>query len=195
LIVAAHSDPDAPASRRFPPPWSIEEGAAYLIVRDAQLPSDLDIMRKTLGQHEIATVQTTAIDQTAGLVNLTTVLAHASGAWIASDWLVCAIADTATPRRMGAALTYTRRYALITVVGIAGEDDLDAPDLTSPGSSRRDPRGRTRTQTARRMAAVEAVEVVAFRRGQCLNQSLGRTPRSPSSTNLPELMRLHSAAT
>ena len=90
-------------------------------------------MRKTLGQHEIATVQTTAIDQSAGTVNLTTVLAHASGEWIASDWPVCAIADTATPRRMGAALTYARRYALFTLVGIAGEDDLDAPDLTTPG--------------------------------------------------------------
>ena len=86
-------------------------------------------MRKTLGQHEIATVQTTAIDQTAGIVNLTTLLAHASGEWIASDWPVCAIAETATPHRMGAALTYARRYALFTLVGIAGEDDLDAPDL------------------------------------------------------------------
>jgi ERF superfamily protein len=89
-------------------------------------------VRKTLGQHEIATVQTTAIDQTAGTVNLTTVLAHASGEWIASDWPVCAIADTATPRRMGAALTYARRYALFTLVGIAGEDDVDAPDLATP---------------------------------------------------------------
>src|SRR5437879_6701052 len=33
------------------------------------------------------------------------------------------------PHRMGAALTYARRYALFTLVGIAGEDDLDAPDL------------------------------------------------------------------
>ena len=96
------------------------------------MSSGLDIVRKTLGQHEIATVQTTAIDQTAGLVNLTTVLAHASGEWIASDWPVCAIADTATPRRMGAALTYARRYALFTLVGIAGEDDVDAPDLATP---------------------------------------------------------------
>ena len=83
-------------------------------------------------QHEIATVQTTAIDQTAGIVNLTTVLAHASGEWIASDWPVCAINETATPHRMGAALTYARRYALFTLVGIAGEDDLDAPDLNAP---------------------------------------------------------------
>ena len=94
--------------------------------------SGLDIVRKTLGQHEIATVQTTAIDPAAGLVNLTTMLAHASGEWIASDWPVCPIADMASPQRMGAALTYARRYALFTLVGIAGEDDLDAPDICAP---------------------------------------------------------------
>ncbi len=97
--------------------------------RYAPLSSGLDIVRKTLGQHEIATVQTTAIDHAAGMVNLTTTLAHASGEWIASDWPVCPIAETANPQRMGAALTYARRYALFTLVGIAGEDDLDAPDL------------------------------------------------------------------
>jgi hypothetical protein len=96
-------------------------GEAERSFRYAPLSSGLDIVRKTLGQHEIATVQTTAIDQTAGTVNLTTVLAHASGEWIASDWPVCAISETATPRRMGAALTYARRYALFTLVGIAGE--------------------------------------------------------------------------
>ena len=111
---------------------SDERGRADQTFRYAPLSSGLDIVRKTLGQHEIATVQTTAIDQTAGVVNLTTVLAHSSGEWIASDWPVCAIADTATPRRMGAALTYARRYALFTLVGIAGEDDVDAPDLLPP---------------------------------------------------------------
>jgi ERF superfamily len=102
------------------------------LFRYASLASGLDIVRKTLGQHEIATVQTTAIDQSAGIVSLTTVLAHASGEWIASDWPVCPISETATPHRMGAALTYARRYALFTLVGIAGEDDLDAPDLVAP---------------------------------------------------------------
>jgi hypothetical protein len=111
---------------------SDERGRADQTFRYASLSSGLDIVRKTLGQHEIATVQTTAIDQAAGVVNLTTMLAHASGEWIASDWPVCAIADTATPRRMGAALTYARRYALFTLVGIAGEDDVDAPDLLPP---------------------------------------------------------------
>ena len=100
--------------------------------RYAPLSSGLDIVRKVLGQHEIATVQTTSIDQAAGIINLTTVLAHGSGEWIASDWPVCSISETATPQRMGAALTYARRYALFTLVGIAGEDDLDAPDLATP---------------------------------------------------------------
>jgi ERF superfamily len=97
--------------------------------RYAPLSSGLDIVRKTLGQHEIATLQMTTIDQTAGMVNLTTTLAHASGEWVASAWPVCPIAETANPQRMGAALTYARRYALFTLVGIAGEDDIDAPDL------------------------------------------------------------------
>ncbi len=102
--------------------------------RYAPLSSGLEIVRKTLGQHEIATVQTTAVDQAAGIINLTTVLAHSSGEWIASDWPVCPIGETERPHRMGAALTYARRYALFTLVGIAGEDDLDAPDLIGPGT-------------------------------------------------------------
>jgi hypothetical protein len=109
-----------------------EPGAAERSFRYAPLSTGLDIVRKTLSQHEIATVQTTSIDETAGIVRLSTVLAHASGEWIASDWPVCAISETATPHRMGAALTYARRYALFTLVGIAGEDDLDAPDLMAP---------------------------------------------------------------
>ena len=103
--------------------------------RYAALSSGLDIVRKTLGGHEIATVQTTAIDKEAGLIRLTTTLAHSSGEWLSSEWPVCPITETAAPRRMGAALTYARRYALFTLVGIAGEDDLDAPDLAEGGKA------------------------------------------------------------
>src|SRR5690242_10346569 len=109
-------------------------GSAERSFRYAPLSSGLNIVRKTLSQHEIATVQTTSIDETAGIVRLSTVLAHASGEWIASDWPVCVIGETAAPRRMGAALTYARRYGLFTLVGIAGEDDLDAPDLIAPNT-------------------------------------------------------------
>ena len=106
---------------------------------------------RRLGKHEIATVQTTSIDKDAGLIRLTTVLAHSSGEWVSSDWPVCPVGETAAPHKMGAALTYARRYALFTLVGIAGEDDLDAPDLpvnttddgaTAPQPSRKDERRR-----------------------------------------------------
>src|ERR1700730_12216006 len=97
--------------------------------RYAPLSSGLDIIRKSLGRQEIAAIQTTAIDKDVGLVRLTTVLAHSSREWVSSEWPVCPVADAVSPQRMGAALTYARRYALFTLVGIAGEDDLDAPDL------------------------------------------------------------------
>jgi hypothetical protein len=97
--------------------------------RYAPLSAGLDLVRKCLSQQEIAVVQTTAVDKEAGLAQLTTVLAHSSGEWMSSDWPVCPVSETAAPHRMGAALTYARRYALFTLVGIAGEDDIDAPDL------------------------------------------------------------------
>src|SRR5215468_9332315 len=157
--------------------------------RYAPLSSGLDIVRKTLGQHEIATLQTTAIDQAAGMVNLTTTLAHASGEWIASDWPVCAIAETANPQRMGAALTYARRYALFTLVGIAGEDDLDAPDLcAAPPTSaaragagsgellpppRSDGNGRTRAAARTASAPVLSSDESAALRDRLLGEIAG----------------------
>jgi hypothetical protein len=99
------------------------------VFRYAPLSSGLEIARKSLGRHEIAIVQSTAIDKETGSIRLHTALVHSSGEWIASEWLVCPVSDAGSPQRMGAALTYARRYALFALVGIAGEDDLDAPDL------------------------------------------------------------------
>ena len=135
--------------------------------RYASLAGGLDIVRKTLGRHEIATIQSTAIDQESGTIKLTTTLAHASGEWIASDWPVCGLADLPTPHRMGAALSYARRYALFTMVGIAGEDDLDAPDLPlqvaaavghmpSPTPSSASPAATRKSQPAKPLATLDS---------------------------------------
>jgi ERF superfamily len=146
--------------------------------RYAPLSTGLDIVRKTLSQHEIATVQTTSIDETAGIIRLSTVLAHASGEWIASDWPVCAISETATPHRMGAALTYARRYALFTLVGIAGEDDLDAPDLLAPTT----PASKPETPAGYKKARLNGCQ------GQSTRQSLsGRPSTAVSSPSQPVL--------
>jgi hypothetical protein len=123
-IELANPEKSLTASIRSPFPREADRSLRY-----ASLANGLDLVRKSLGRHKIATVQTTSIDEAAGLIRLTTTLAHSSGEWVSSDWPVCPVSETATPHRMGAALTYARRYALFTLVGIAGEDDLDAPDL------------------------------------------------------------------
>jgi hypothetical protein len=120
------TNPEKSLTATIHSPFPREEARTF---KYASLASGLEIVRKCLSQHEIATVQTTAIDTETGLIRLTTVLAHSSGEWMSSDWPVCPVAETAAPHRMGAALTYARRYALFTLVGIAGEDDLDAPVL------------------------------------------------------------------
>jgi hypothetical protein len=94
--------------------------------RYASLAAGLDLVRKCLGQHEIALMQTTALEQ--GQIMLTSLLVHTSGEWVSSLWPVCSAAE-ASVHVKGAALTYARRYALFALVGIAGEDDLDAPEL------------------------------------------------------------------
>jgi ERF superfamily len=155
------------------------DGAAHegLSFNYASLASGLDIVRKTLGQHEIATVQTTALDQSAGIVNLTTVLAHSSGEWIASDWPVCSIRET--PHRMGAALTYARRYALFTLVGIAGEDDLDAPDLKPSPTSQNAPTSQTLTSERPRGAGNGHLD-----RGRLGSRGVGNTTISTTSIKI-----------
>ncbi len=100
------------------------EGRSY---RYAPLSAGLEIVRKTLGKHELAVIQTTHVERESAMVLLTTTLAHGSGEWVAASWPVCRTADMANPKLMGAALTYARRYGLFTLVGLAGEDDLDAP--------------------------------------------------------------------
>ena len=123
-LVAASAAALAKAQAELLNPGKVAHGPAgegQRSFHDAPLSSGLDIVRKTLGQHDIATVQTTAIDQTAGMVNLITTLAHASGEWIASDWPVCPIAETANPQRMGAAL----------ITGIHG----DRPSTLEPKQS------------------------------------------------------------
>jgi len=118
-------NPEKSLTATIPSIFPREESRTF---RYASLASGLEIVRKCLSRHEIATVQATSIDRDSGLIKLTTTLVHGSGEWMSSDWPVCPVSETAAPHRMGAALTYARRYALFALVGIAGEDDLDAPD-------------------------------------------------------------------
>ena len=120
------TNPEKSLTATIHSPFPREESKTF---RYASLSTGLEIVRKCLGKHEIAAVQTTAIDKESGLIRLTTTLAHASGEWLSSEWPVCPVSETNAPHRLGAALTYARRHSLFAVVGIAGDDDRDAPDL------------------------------------------------------------------
>ena len=176
-------------------------GEAARTFRYAPLSSGLDIVRKALGEHEIATIQTTAVDQASGMLNLTTMLAHASGEWIASDWPICPIAEIATPHRMGAALTYARRYALFTLVGIAGEDDLDAPDLqpkpdgSSPGRQNPPEASRNGPQPISRRPGNGARERFAHSRPAILKDELSASLRDALINQISLLNDQDEAAT
>src|SRR4051812_28119431 len=69
--------------------------------RYASLSSGLDLVRKSLGRHEIATVQTTSIDDGAGLIRLTTTLAHSAGGWLAFHWAVLPGREASGPHWVG----------------------------------------------------------------------------------------------
>ncbi|MDA9499481.1 ERF family protein [Bradyrhizobium sp. CCBAU 11357] len=147
--------------------------------RYASLASGLDIVRKTLSQQEIATVQTTRVEPTSGHIHLTTLLAHSSGEWISSDWPVCAARDIEAPHRMGAALTYARRYALFALVGITGEEDLDAPDTVAGPPAARSLKAAPGKGALNRAPVLRPGESAALR-----EQLLRQLDALPASTDL-----------
>src|SRR6478672_7368065 len=76
-IELANPEKSLTATIRSPFPREGDRSFRY-----ASLSSGLDLVRKSLGRHEIATVQTNSIDEGAGLIRLTTTLAHSSGEWV-----------------------------------------------------------------------------------------------------------------
>ncbi len=80
---------------------------------------------------------------------------------------------------MGAALTYARRYALFTLVGIAGEDDLDAPDLVTPtnrtpGLERSQAEPKRSTPVVKKITLREQVPAPTQRKDQFKNSARAR---------------------
>jgi len=84
------------------------------------LSDGLDVIRKTLSSHGIAFVQGTKAHD--NHIVLHTRLIHTSGQWMESTYPVSGFEK---PQAMGSALTYARRYAIFSLVGVAGEEDDD----------------------------------------------------------------------
>lgn len=89
----------------------------------ADLAEILNVARAALSKHGIAIFQVTKYVED-GIV-LHTRLIHSGGQWIESTYPVTALD---THQKMGAGLTYAKRQALSSLIGVAGEDDLDGED-------------------------------------------------------------------
>src|SRR5438128_11695051 len=89
-IELANPEKSLTATIRSPFPREGDRSFRY-----ASLSSGRDLVRKSLGRHEIATVQTTSIDEGPGLIRPTTTLAHSSRESLPAHWPVSPVPDTA----------------------------------------------------------------------------------------------------
>ena len=86
----------------------------------ADLTSCLEAVRDPLSKNGLAIVQLPS-RSAEGLVELTTMLIHESGQWIGSTASTRINKDDA--QGMGSALSYLRRYCLMSVTGLGADDD------------------------------------------------------------------------
>ena len=121
----------------------------------AALPDVLDGIKEALAKNGLAVMQPTII--AGSVIVLITRIAHSSGQFIESEYPVCSI--TGEHQKMGAAMTYARRYALTSLVGVAADEDADGY-----GADHVDQRDaeRAKTEAAARVKAAAHAEAETY---------------------------------
>lgn len=87
----------------------------------ASLDAVWNAIRKPLSSNGLSVIQT--IEGIGDTINITTTLAHSSGQWISSTFPL--IAGRPKPQELGSVITYMRRYALSSLVGVTADEDDD----------------------------------------------------------------------
>lgn len=95
--------------------------------RYLSLASLIDDTRDVLNKHGIALTQHPNGD--GNVARVTTMLLHESGEWLCSD-AACGLMD-ANPQNLGSVISYLRRYAWQSVIGVCAEDDDDAQGVAA----------------------------------------------------------------
>lgn len=108
--------------------------------RYSTLASIYEACRKLLSKNGIAVIQSPSTTEK-GEVRITTLLAHTSGQFFKSEFDLRPKDNL--PQSMGSAVSYGRRYSLMSMVGIASDDD-DGNDATRPTEPRPEPRHEAR---------------------------------------------------
>lgn len=99
----------------------------------ADIADGLDVIRPTLSKHGIAIVQATEWQED-GMVILRTRMVHSSGQFFESTYPVGRFVKH---QELGASLTYAKRQALFSIVGVAGDDDDDGNSATATTGPRK----------------------------------------------------------
>jgi hypothetical protein len=99
----------------------------------ADIGDVLSAVLPVLSKHGLSVMQPTKIVD--GSILLITRIAHKDGASIESEYPVCSL--NGNHQAMGAAMTYARRYALTSLIGVAAVDDLDGEGAADVGEGPR----------------------------------------------------------
>lgn len=90
----------------------------------AELDSVIEAVESALGKQNLVVMQFPRSDMERRTVTILTRLQHASGQFMEEDLEMPAGGEGGvTPRSMGSAITYNRRYSILPFLGIAPEDD------------------------------------------------------------------------
>lgn len=109
----------------------------------ADLTSILDTIRKPLSENGLSFVQFPT-----GQNGLETTLMHTSGEWMSAVYEMKP--TKADPQGLGSAITYQRRYALGSILGLSTEDDDDGNKGSEPVKETKE----VKRQDTRDMAAI-----------------------------------------
>jgi len=88
--------------------------------RYSDLATVLDVARGPLAENGLCVVQTTE-ETDPGFILLETTIIHTSGEWLSGKLKMPVVKSD--PQGYGSCITYTKRYALQAILGLASEDD------------------------------------------------------------------------
>ncbi len=93
----------------------------------ADLESVIKIIKPAFFKHGLSFIQLPITSEGGKGIGVSTMLMHSSGQWIEGEYLLPL--EKVTPQGAGAAITYARRYGLVSLCGIP-QVDLDAEDIS-----------------------------------------------------------------
>lgn len=123
----------------------------------ADLASVWDACREPLSKHGLSIIQNVeTIQGESMMVSVETILLHACGEWSHSTLMV-PVVGAATPQSVGSAITYARRYALASMVGIAQADD-DGNSSSGKAEPAKEPVRMSESLFANHQSAIEGAD-------------------------------------